>query len=71
MASFSDGVAHRKNVKRGFVSGTSKLGKNPVQTLYDAQDLHQRESMGASAGQAFVPDWNAGSSLFSPKLRRR
>jgi hypothetical protein len=71
MASFSDGVAHRKNVKRGFVSGTSRVTQNPTTILYNAQDLHQRPSMGSSAGQAFVPDWNTGSSLFSPKLRRR
>jgi hypothetical protein len=65
MATNQDAVQHRKSMKRGFMGGHSKLTAPTAQTLYNAQDLHHRKTVGASAGQGFVPDWNVGSSLFS------
>ena len=67
MINHSKNVQARKNVKRGFGKGDDKMDASPAATLYNAQDLHQRQSFGSSAGQAFVPDWNAPSSFFSPK----
>lgn len=62
-------VMHRKSVKRGYKGGHSSLSAPVAQSGYEAADLHNKESQGASAGQGFVPDWNPGSSLFARRKR--